>query len=192
MRVDPRAGVAVAALAGLGAGQAGWWTATTTGLTGTLSTVEVSGTSGTGGLASALPAVALAAVLATLMLGRVGLRVMAVSMAAAGIGMAVVGFGSPAPVAEAVADASQLGISALTDPVATVWPILFGAAGVLLALASTWLLLRPPQRRPARSRSAADVTDPLAAWKAMDAGVDPTTKDADGDAHPLRREGELA
>lgn len=191
MRIDPRLVVSAAAVAGLAVGQAGWWRATTTGITGTLNDVEISGAAGTGGLAAALPGVALSAVLATLMLGRVGTRVMAGAAAAAGLGMAILGLSAPLPVAEAVIASNQVGISVMSEPVSTLWPVGFGVAGVGVCVAAAWLMWRPPRGGRPASRRASEMTDPLAAWKAMDAGEDPTTNDADRGADVTGREGEL-
>ncbi|QIK73608.1 Trp biosynthesis-associated membrane protein [Propioniciclava coleopterorum] len=189
---DPRLALAVAALAGLLVGaQAPWWTVTFTGLTGAQGSGTVTGAAGTGGLASVLPSVALAALLATLMLRRLGTRVMAVAAALVGSGMAVLGFSPATPVSEAVQETVQgAALATMTDPVATAWPIVYGVLGVGVAAASAWLFARPPVRRRGTAQRAADVTDPLEAWKAMDAGEDPTRSSEEPGDRPAPGEGE--
>ena len=186
---DPRLWLAVAALAGLLVGtQAPWWSVTFTGMTGAAGTGEIKGVAGSGGLAMVLPAVALAALLATLMLRRVGTRVMAAAAVLAGVGMAVLGFSPATPVAEAVQETVQgAALATAADPVATAWPIVYGVLGVAVAATAGWLLARPPARRARTPARAADVTDPLAAWKAMDAGEDPTRSAEDGEQDPTRK-----
>lgn len=192
MRVDPRPVVAICAIAGLAVGtQAPWWTVTFTGLTGAEGSGSVKGDAGTGGLAMALPLVVLAALLVTLMLRRTGTRVMAVAALLAGVGMAVVGFGAATPVAEAVQEGVQgAALATAVDPVETAWPAVYGVLGIGAAASSAWLLARPPVRRSRTADRAADVTDPLDAWKAMDAGEDPTRMSDDQGQHPDPREGE--
>lgn len=188
---DPRLWLAVAALAGLLVGtQAPWWSVTFTGMTGASGAGEVTGAAGTGGLAMVLPAVALAALLATLMLRRIGTRIMAAAAALVGVGMAVLGVNPATPVAEAVQETVQgAALATVADPVATPWPIVYGVLGVAVAAAAGWLLVRPPERRARTQARAADVTDPLAAWKAMDAGEDPTRSAEERGARPAPEEG---
>lgn len=177
MKRDPRLVVAVGALAGLAlAGLADWWEVRwAEGMTAG-GAAGLSGVTGTGGLAGILPGVVLAAMLATLTLGTVGRRGVGLVAAAAGLGMAALGFAgadpSEAVVAHHVVVATLGGDWVLTRLGA---PIAYGVVGLLVAAASGWLVARPPLRRARGVREASgDVTDPLDSWKAMDDGHDPT------------------
>ena len=152
MKRDPRLVVAVGALAGLAlAGLADWW--------------EVRWAEGmTAGGAAGLT------------LGTVGRRGVGLVAAAAGLGMAALGFAGADPSAGVVAHhivvATLGGDWVLTRLGA---PIAYGVVGLLVAAASGWLVARPPLRRARGVREASgDVTDPLDSWKAMDDGHDPT------------------
>lgn len=188
---DPRGWIVIAALAGLLLGaQAPWWSVTFTGLSGVQGAGTVSGSVGTGGLAVVLPSVVLAAMLATLMLQRTGTRIMALAAGLVGVGMMALGWRPAAPVADAVQEAVAGGVLAtMTDPVETPWPIVYGAVGLAVAAASVRLVIRPPRRRVRSGARAADVTDPLTAWKAMDAGEDPTRSGEERGEPPIPEEG---
>lgn len=173
---EPRPIIAVAAIAALLIGaQAPWWTVTLTGMAGTPGAGSVTGSAGSGGMAGVLPAVVLAALLATLMLGRGGTRAMAVASLLSGAGMVLLGLRPDAPAPDVTGESVQgAALATLTNPVATVWPIVYGVMGAAVAAASVLLIVRPPTGRTQVAEPTADVTDPLAAWKAMDAGEDPT------------------
>lgn len=182
MRADPRLATAAGALVGLGvAALADWWTVTWgDGMTGGGS-AGLSGSLGTGGLAAILPGVVLAAMLATLTLATTGRRAVGLVAAAAGLGMAALGLlGGPpsdAVVEQHVLAATLGGAWSLTP---TASPIAYGVVGLLVAAAALWLVVRPPVRRVRTAGGASgDVTDPLASWKAMDEGQDPT--DSEGE-----------
>lgn len=92
----------------------------------------------------------------------------------------------PASVADAAADASALFNAGDPHAVAgTHWPALSAAGGALTALAGALTAVRGPRwpgmsaryerRGAADGRAAAD--DPLALWKSLDRGEDPTAAD---------------
>ncbi|HHU39511.1 MAG TPA: hypothetical protein GXZ45_09565 [Propionibacterium sp.] len=177
MRLDPRPAVVLAALAGLGVGAlADWWRVAWAGGMAAEGTAGLSGSTGTGGLAAILPSAVLAAMLATLTLGTNGRRAVGLVAAALGIGMAAVGLAGPTPsdavVEQQLVAATLGGEWSLT---ATAAPVAYGVIGLIVAAASAWLAARPPVRRVRGVREASgEVTDPLASWKAMDDGQDPT------------------
>lgn len=177
MTRDPRLPVTLAALVALGvAALADWWVVDWADGVAPSGTAGLSGTTGTGGLAAILPGVALAAMLTTLTLGTTGRRAVGLVAAAAGAGMAWLGLAGPAP-SDAVVEqhlvAATLG--ARWSLVATAAPVAYGVVGLLVAAASAWLVARPPTKRSRGVREASgEVTDPLASWKAMDDGQDPT------------------
>lgn len=177
MKLDPRLAVALAALVGLGlAGLTDWWAVRwAEGMTAG-GAAGLSGVAGTGGLAGILPGVVLAAMLATLTLGTTGRRGVGLVAAAAGLGMAALGFAGADPSEGVIAQhlvLATLGTDAAVSRLGT--PIAYGVVGLLVAAASGWLVARPPTRRARGVREAnGDVTDPLASWKAMDDGHDPT------------------
>ena len=101
--------------------------------------------------------------------------------AAAGLGLAALGLlGGPpsdAVVEQHVLAATLGGAWSLTP---TASPSAYGVVGLLVAAAALWLVVRPPVRRVRTAGGASgDVTDPLASWKAMDDGQDPT--DSEGE-----------
>lgn len=177
MRIDPRLVVAASALVGLVvAGLADWWEVRWAEGVAAGGAAGLSGVTGTGGLAGILPGVVLAAMLATLTLGTVGRRGVGLVAAAAGLGMAALGFWAPLPSDAVIAQhmvVATLGADGSVTRLGA--PIAYGVVGLLVAAASGWLVARPPTRRARGVREAnGDVTDPLASWKAMDDGHDPT------------------
>ena len=75
-------------------------------------------------------------------------------------------------------EAATLGGAWSLTPTAS--PIAYGVVGLLVAAAALWLVVRPPVRRVRTAGGASgDVTDPLASWKAMDDGQDPTESEGE-------------
>jgi len=157
-----------------------WWQATGAG-----AAVTFSGSDATGGLSQALAAVTLAGVLLVLVLRRRGRRILAVALAATGLGMIATGALQTAPDAEAVRN--RVRQVSLTDQFAlttTAWPWVYALAG--LAVVTGALLLwfgaaRWAERSDRFSRSSAPTAvpadlndDPNRVWKDLDAGLDPT------------------
>lgn len=177
MRFDTRLVAAAAALAAIGAALWGdWWTVSwADGLAGA-GAQGIGGSGGTGGLAALLPAVVLAVVLTTLTLGATGRRVVGVVGLLAGLGMAALGFAGADP-ADVVVE-QHVALAALGADwtlARTAVPATYGVLGLLVAGASALWVARPPARRVRTVAAASgDVTDPVASWKAMDAGHDPT------------------
>jgi uncharacterized membrane protein (TIGR02234 family) len=164
------------AVALIGSGQP-WWRAAGEGVV-----LKFSGTQATGGLSQALAIVALAGTLLMLALRTRGRRIIGALLVLVGVGLAVVGGLGVRPSADAIG--SQVHGVSLPDTLsATVWPWIFVASGVLVAVgavltmitAGTWPS-RSDRFRPGSSRSEGPASDdPAELWKAMDAGVDPTT-----------------
>ena len=103
-----------------------WWQATGAG-----AAVTFSGSDATGGLCQALAAVTLAGVLLVLVLRRRGRRVLAVALAATGLGMIATGALQTAPDAEAVRN--RVRQVSLTDQFAlttSAWPWVYALAGL--------------------------------------------------------------
>jgi uncharacterized membrane protein (TIGR02234 family) len=121
-----------------------------------------------------------------------GRRIIGALLVLVGIGLAVVGGLGVRPSADAIG--SQVHGVSLPDTLsATVWPWIFVASGVLVAVgavltmitAGTWPS-RSDRFRPGSSRSEGPASDdPAELWKAMDAGVDPTTDPSADTAHVL-------
>jgi uncharacterized membrane protein (TIGR02234 family) len=165
-----------AAVALIGSGQP-WWRAAGEGVV-----LKFSGTQATGGLSQALAIVALAGTLLMLALRTRGRRIIGALLVLVGVGLAVVGGLGVRPSIDAIG--SQVHGVSLPDALsATVWPWIFVASGVLVAVgavltmitAGTWPS-RSDRFRPGSSRSEGPASDdPAELWKAMDAGVDPTT-----------------
>jgi uncharacterized membrane protein (TIGR02234 family) len=164
-----------------------WWRASGTG-----AAVTFNGTEVTGGLAQALAAVTLAGVLLALVLRARGRRVLALLLAATGVGMVVTGALQTAPDADTVR--SRVRQISLTDQFAlevTPWVWAYAVAGLLVVLGAVLLWLGAPtwtarvarfDRSPTPVGTPADLNaDPAQAWKELDAGRDPT---ADPDERP--------
>lgn len=179
MRLDGRVLAALAALAALGLTLADWWTVNWDEGTAAAGRVGISGGAGTGGSAALVPTVVLVAALTTLSLARTGRRIMSVVALVAGVGMAVLGFAGPPPtdgVVEQRAALAVLGGGWTLE--ATMMPVAYGVLGVLLIAAATRWFVHPPERRSRHlPATSGNVTDPVASWKAMDAGLDPTDEE---------------
>jgi uncharacterized membrane protein (TIGR02234 family) len=160
-----------------------WWQAAGGG-----AEVAFTGTEATTGLSQALAVVALAGTLLVLVLRAKGRRVVAVLLAAVGVGLTLVGTLRVPPGSDTVR--SRMREVSLVDQYAlspTGWPWVFAVAGVLVVLGAGALLVGAPHwsssaarfERPASpdgGEPIADLSeDPAALWKALDAGIDPTT-----------------
>lgn len=179
-------GLLVGAALSLIAGSQPWWRAEAEGLDATLS-----GTESTGGISSGLAFVVAAGALLLLTLSVRGRQVVAALLALVGGSMAVLGIIRVRPSAEAVRD--QVRTMSLADQFslsATTWPWVYGGAGVLVVLAAMITLIRSGAwpRRTTRYQRGTPVSSPrehpAEAWRAMDAGLDPT---ADFPTVPTRR-----
>jgi uncharacterized membrane protein (TIGR02234 family) len=156
--------------------------------------VVFSGADATGGLSQALALVVLAGTLLTLVLATRGRRVLAVLLAIAGLGMAVLGAMRLPPSDNAVRTRFRL-VSLVEQFLldATAWPWIYAlaGAGVVVGAVLLWLFspswpgrrrrferssrAHPPSAAAANFDVAADPTaDPADTWRALDAGVDPT------------------
>ena len=167
----------------IGSGQP-WWRATGEGVV-----VRFSGTQATGELSQALAIVALAGTFLMLALRTRGRRVIGALLVLVGVGLAVVGGLGSRPNTGAIS--SQVHEVSLADTLqltATVWPWVLAVSGVLVTVGAVSTVItagswpsRSDRFRPESRRSEAPAAqDPAELWKAMDAGVDPTT-DASGD-----------
>ncbi|MET1007701.1 MAG: Trp biosynthesis-associated membrane protein [Propionibacteriaceae bacterium] len=165
-----------------------WWRAAGTG-----AAVTFKGTEATGGLSQALAVVTLAGTLLVLVLKVRGRQVLAVLLVVAGLGVVIVGALRLRPTSEAVRDkirtVSLIDQYALTS---TAWPWVFAAAGVLGTIGAVTLFLGArhwPVRAERFERSGPTPLenvgdDPAGVWKALDAGLDPTT-DAEPSDTPI-------
>ncbi len=170
------------ALALVGSAQP-WWRATGAGVD-----LGFSGTQATGGLSQALAIVALAGTLLMLALRTPGRRVIGALLLLVGLGLAVVGGFGLQPRADTVG--SEVRAVSLADTFelrATVWPWVIAGSGVLVTIgavltiitAGTWPA-RSERLQPGSSEAEVPASeDPAELWKAMDAGVDPTTGNTD-------------
>jgi uncharacterized membrane protein (TIGR02234 family) len=163
-------------LALIGSGQP-WWRAVGEGVV-----LKFSGTQATGGLCQSLAILALAGTLLLLALRTRGRRIIGALLALIGVGLAMVGGLGLRPSADAFG--SQLRQVSLAETLsATVWPWIFVGSGVLITIgavltmitAGTWPS-RSDRFRPGSGKSEGPASDdPAELWKAMDAGLDPTT-----------------
>ena len=146
--------------------------------------VKVTGSQATGGLSQALAIVALAATLLMLALRSRGRRVVAALLLLFGVGTALTGGFWLQPRPNAVR--GQLGHAGVFDDLgltATAWPWLYALAGVLIAAGAVLTMIFAAswpngsdrfEKGPGKVQAS---EDPAELWKAMDAGVDPTTDD---------------
>jgi uncharacterized membrane protein (TIGR02234 family) len=170
------------------AGTRSWWRALGQGLD-----VGFSGNQSTGGISQALALVGLAGGALMLVLGSRGRRVVAAILMLVGGGMATLGFLRLRPSADAVR--TQVRTVSLSDQfslAATPWQWLYAGAGLLVTLAAATTLAgagRWPQRldRFGRGRDTGIqrvLDDPADAWRALDAGLDPTADSPEEGAGP--------
>jgi uncharacterized membrane protein (TIGR02234 family) len=167
-----------------------WWRADGQGVV-----VKLTGTQATTGLSQTLAIVALVGTLLLLVLRTRGRRVIGALLLLVGAAIAIVGAVRLRPSAEAVR--SHVREVSLTDAfqlTATVWPWVFALSGVLVAGGGVLTMITVPEWPSASDRFQIGLAKPDGSgpddsaelWKAMDAGVDPTT-DARGKAevpHP--------
>jgi len=170
--------LAGAALALIASGQP-WWRGLGDG-----TAVKVTGSQATGGLSQALAIVALAATLLMLALRSGGRRIVAALLLLFGVGTALTGGFWLQPRPDAVR--GQLGHVGVFDDLgltATAWPWLYALAGVLIAAGAVLTMIFAAswpnesdrfEKGPGKVQAS---EDPVELWKAMDAGVDPTTDD---------------
>jgi uncharacterized membrane protein (TIGR02234 family) len=165
-----------------------WWRAVGEGVV-----VKFSGIQATGGLSQALAIVALAGTLLLLVLRTRGRHIVGALLFLVGAALAVLGGFRLQPSADAIrSQVRQVSLADASQLSATAWPWVFALSGVLVAggavvtmiTAGTWP--SAPDRFEAGlakpEGSASD--DPAELWKAMDAGVDPTTDASVGNRAP--------
>lgn len=177
-------GLALGGLLGVVAAAQPWWQTASAG-----AEANFAGTESTGGLSRALAYVVLAGTLLVLVLKARGRRVVAVLLTGVGLTMAVLGFLRQRPGAEAVrAKVRSISLDDQFSPTVTAWPYLFGAAGLLVMGGAVQLWRRAPhwparrdrfQRTGGAPATTAD-DDPAQVWRALDAGLDPTDVDDQG------------
>jgi uncharacterized membrane protein (TIGR02234 family) len=157
-----------------------WWRADGAG-----ASVSFNGSDATGGLSQALAAVTLAGVLLVLVLRRRGRRILAVGLAATGLGMIATGALLNTPDADTVR--TRVRQVSLTDQFAlstSAWPWVYAVAGLLVVVGAVLLWFgaaRWAERSdrfatsPVPSAAPVDLNDdPNRVWKDLDAGRDPT------------------
>ncbi|MEA5153592.1 Trp biosynthesis-associated membrane protein [Raineyella sp.] len=156
-----------------------WWTADATG-----TTAPVSGTVSSGSLSQALAVVTVAGLLLSLTLAARGRQVLGAVVLLAGAGMVALGVSRPRPAADVVAEALRSVTLAVDwQLTGTGWPWAYAASGLAVAVGGGLLVVLAPRWETRRSRFergpvAVDLTDATAVWKALDAGVDPTSETA--------------
>ena len=165
-----------------------WWQAVGEGVV-----VKITGTEATGGLSQTFAIVVLAGTLLILALRARGRRLVGALLLLVGLGIVVAGGLRRAPNPEAVR--SQVPGASLVDALAlgaTVWPWVYALSGVLIAVGAVATMITagrwPPRSRryqaqPSQVEVGVADDDPAELWKAMDAGVDPTT-----DAKPVHHD----
>jgi uncharacterized membrane protein (TIGR02234 family) len=166
-------------LLGLVATAQPWWRAAGEG-----AQVAFPGTEATRGLSQALAVVCLAGVLLVLVLKVSGRRLLAVLLGLVALGQVLVGALRLRPTSDAVRtkirEVSLVDQYALTP---TPWPWVYALAGLVVLCGAVSLLLGARAWAVSAGRferavpGPAEVTsdDPAAIWKALDAGLDPTT-----------------
>jgi len=161
--------------------------------------VAFTGNQVTGGLAQTLALTVLAGTLLMLVLRVRGRRAVGALLGLLGVGLVLVGVLRQAPggtlVRQQVLDISLLEIVVLRS---TVWPWVYAGAGALVLAGGVLTVLRSGRwpgrtdrfRRDAAPVKAVSPDDSAGLWKAMDAGLDPTTEPsgpADQDGTPADR-----
>ena len=156
-----------------------WWRGVGDG-----ATMKLIGSLATGGLSQALAIVALAATLLMLALQSRGRRVVAALLLLVGVGTALTGRFWLRPRPDAVR--GQFGHGGIFDNLgltSTAWPWLYALAGLVIAAGAVLTMIFAAswpngsdrfEKGPGKVQAS---EDPAELWKAMDAGVDPTTDD---------------
>lgn len=167
-------------LLGLVASAQPWWRATAQG-----ADVPFTGSDASAGLTQALAAVVLAGTLLSLALRALGRRIVAVPLTLAGIGMMIAGLLRLRPTeANVETRLREVSLSDSYTLAGTAWPWVFALAGLLVVLGAVVMFARAPRWRQRGDRfsrttpaeaAAVDETDPASLWKALDAGIDPTS-----------------
>jgi uncharacterized membrane protein (TIGR02234 family) len=146
--------------------------------------MKLTGSQATGGLSQALAIVALAATLLMLALRSHGRRVVAALLLLVGVGTVLTGGFWLQPRPDAVR--GRLGHGGIIDNLGltpTAWPWLYALAGMVIAAGAVLTMISAAswpnesdrfEKGPAKAQAS---EDPAELWKAMDAGVDPTTDD---------------
>lgn len=175
-------GLLIAAGGGLLIATRSWWLIHTDGVD-----VAMSGSASSGGLATVLALVVGGGVPLILILRRIGRRIVGVVVALAGVGMVLTGgFPSQPGVEQIRAELRQHTLADATGLSVTGWPTGYVVMGVIALLAAV-LVVGTAGRWPVRAdrfdRRRMDVhtDDPHEVWKALDAGVDPTASNTEGD-----------
>jgi uncharacterized membrane protein (TIGR02234 family) len=168
------------ALAMVGTSQP-WWRAAGEGVV-----VRFSGTEATGGLSQALAIVALAGTLLMLALRTRGRRVIGALLLLVGLTIAAVGGFRRQPSADTIrTEVREVSLADAFQVDATVWPWVFAVSGVVVAVGAALTMITAGtwpsgsnrfQPGPSNAEGSAS-DDPAELWKAMDAGLDPTTND---------------
>ena len=142
----------------------------------------------TGGLTQTLALTVLAGTVLMLVLRVRGRQTVGALLGLLGVGLVMVGVLRRAPsstlVRQQVLDISLLD-SVVLRP--TVWPWVYAGAGALVLAAGGLTVLRSGRwparterlRRDAAAATTVNLDDPAGLWKAMDAGLDPTTEPAE-------------
>ncbi|WOP17957.1 Trp biosynthesis-associated membrane protein [Raineyella sp. LH-20] len=160
-------------------GAQAWWQAAAGG-----STAPLTGTVSSGSLSQALAVVTVAGLLLSLTLAARGRQILGAVLLLAGAGMVAVGVARPRPAADVVAEALRtVTLSVEYTLTGTAWPWIYAASGLLVALGGALLTVLAPRWETRRSRfergaGPVDLDDATAVWKALDAGVDPTSGSA--------------
>ena len=158
-----------------------WWRGTAEGAGVSGAGVKFTGGQATGGLSQALAIVALAGTLLMLVLRSRGRRIVGAVLLLVGIAVALVGALWLPPRPDAVgSQPAHVGVLNTFGLTASAWPWTFALAGPLIATGGALVMITAASW-PAESRRfqpGAQLTsfeEPAELWKAMDAGVDPTT-----------------
>lgn len=160
-----------------------WWRGVADGVGGPGVGVKFTGSQATGGLSQALAIVALAGTLLMLVLRSRGRRILGGALVVVGIAVALVGALWMQPRPDAVrSQLGHVGVLNAFGPTATAWPWIFALAGSLIATGAALVMITAATWPAASDRfqPGAQLTsseEPAELWKAMDAGLDPTTDD---------------
>ncbi|MFW6599572.1 Trp biosynthesis-associated membrane protein [Propionibacteriaceae bacterium Y2011] len=184
------AGTALGGVAALLCAGQPWWQVGTDG-----GPVQISGTDAAAGLPTAVAAVVAAGALLSLALRGRGRTVLGVLLAVAAVGMVVLGVVAPEPSAQLAAAAVQQVSLGAPGELTRSWGGwayagcglvgLVGAVALVVVRGTTRTGDRFDRTTPASAEAvlgAAGELDPLLAWRALDAGDDPTDPKGDPDS----------